>query len=84
MEEQLIQLRSMAFFANQMLVCVVKNAIMNGVYDPATARTNIHETIDQATRTLSPEHHGYITQIAQAYNVAIDAAVEEMKRSTGG
>jgi hypothetical protein len=80
MEEQLTQLRALAFFANQMLICAVANTIRKGAYDPATAQTNVHEVIDQATRTLSPEHMPFITKVAAAYNEGIDKAVADSKR----
>lgn len=78
MEEELIQLRARAFFANQMLIAVVANVVQSGAYSANAARTNIQEVIDQAQRTMAPEHLPEITVIAQAYNQAIDKAAAEL------
>jgi hypothetical protein len=84
MEQQLMQLRALSFFANQMLIAVVKNAIINGAYDPNAARTNVQETLDQATRSLHAGHNETLTRIATAYNVAIDAGEVERTRPLEG
>jgi hypothetical protein len=63
-----------AFFAAQMLVCVIRSLVESGVYSADVARTNIQETIDQGTVTLSEAHHQYLSGLGQAFHEIVQRA----------
>jgi hypothetical protein len=69
-----------SFFSTQMLIHVIRNLMISGLYNEETAIHNIKATLSRGIAELSPSQHETLRTLAQSFEEGVrDAASQKPK-----